>query len=212
MANRKRARHRTEEKTNAASASLDQTRTTPKLIDVPAIPLAAVLSFLKDTRGVLTWSTQDMVNSLKIDQWEAKQIIDILSLQGYVKPALDNRGWLTTPAGEDVSGSKLPRYKLDSVNEALAILEKTIKSVNQDRNAKYHISDAVAYGDFLLGRSMVQAADVGVRLVPSNGMPEESASSRQTVDFLKQLRHKSALIQLRPYEPWMSIRSHRKLV
>ena len=148
-----------------------------------------------------------MVDSLKIDQWEAKQIIDILHLQGYVKSALDNQGWLTTPAGEDVSGSKLPRYKLSSVNEALSVLEKNIESVNQDRNAKFHVADAVAYGDFLLGRSMAQAADVGVRLVP-----KESASSRQSVDFLKQLRGKTPRIQLHPFEPWMSIRSHRKLV
>jgi hypothetical protein len=206
MVNRKRARHRTAEKSTAASMPGGQTRTSPKSIQ-PSILLAAVLSFLKETRGALTWTTYDMVRSLKIGEPEANQIINILSLQGYVKPALDNHGWLTTPAGEDVSGSTLPRYKLGSVNETLTVFEKTIKSVNQDRNAKFHISDAIAYGDFLLGRSMVQAADVGVRLVP-----EESASSRQTIDFLKQLRGKTAIIQLHPYEPWMSIRSHRKLV
>jgi hypothetical protein len=152
-----------------------------------------------------------MVDALKIEQWETKQIIDILRLQGYVKPALDNQDWLTTSAGEDVSGSKMPRYKPDSVNEALSILEKNIKSINQDRNAKFHISDAVAFGDFLLGRSMVQAADVGVR-VSAKGVPEEHGPSKQTLDFLKQLRGKSPRIQLQPYEPWMSVRSHRKLV
>src|SRR5216684_2346902 len=144
MVNQRRARHHTRDGKTAVSMSRDQTRTTPKLIDVPAIPLAAVLSYLKDTRRFLTWSTQDMVDSLKIDQWEAKQIIDILRLQGYVKPALDNHGWLTTTAGEDVSGSKMPRYKLSSVDEALKILEKTIKSINQDRDATFQVSDAVA--------------------------------------------------------------------
>jgi hypothetical protein len=211
MANRKRARHRTAEKSTAVSMTGSQTRTTPKPIQ-PSIPLAAVLSFLKETRGALTWTTQDMIDSLKISTPEANQIIGILSMQGYAKAALDNQGWLTTPAGEDVSGSKLPRYKLGSVNETLTVFEKTIKSVNQDRNAKFHISDAVAYGDFLLGRSMAQAADVGVRLVAGKGISEENISSRQPVDFLKQLRHKTALVQLHPYAPWMSIRSHRRLV
>jgi hypothetical protein len=210
MANRKRARYRTEEKTTAVSASPDQTRIAPKPIQ-PSIPLAAVLSFLKETRGALTWTTADMVRSLKISEPEANQIIRILSLQGYLKTALDNQGWLTTPAGEDVSGSKIPRYKPSSVNEALAQLEERIKSVNQDRNARFHVAEAVAYGDFLFGRSMVQAADVGVRLVAGEGM-SEAASSKQAIDFLKQFRHKTALVQLHPYAPWMSIRSHRKLV
>jgi hypothetical protein len=169
------------------------------------------MSFLKDTRGALTWSTQEMVESLKIDQPEAKTIIDILRLQGYVKPALDNEGWLTTSAGEEVSGSRSPRFKLNSVNEALSVLEKNIKSINQDRNAKFHISDAVAFGDFLLGRSTVQAADVGVRVL-AKGVPEEHSPSRQTLHFLKQLRGKSPRIQLQPYEPWMNVRSHRKLL
>jgi hypothetical protein len=153
-----------------------------------------------------------MVDSLKIDQWEAKQIIDILRLQGYVKPALDSEGWLTTTAGEDVSGSKLPRYKLSSVNEALSVLEKTIKSVNQDQNTKFHISDAVAYGDFLLERPMVQAADVGIRLVDRDGKSEQATRSKQSIDFFKQLRGKTPRIQLHRYESWMSIRSHRNLV
>jgi hypothetical protein len=40
---------------------------------------------------------------------------------------------------------------------------------------------------------MVQAADVGVRLVADNKIPEEPASTKQTVDFLKQLRGKIRL-------------------
>jgi hypothetical protein len=170
------------------------------------------LSFLKETRGALTWNIKDMVSSLKISEPEANQIIAVLSLQGYVKPALDNRGWLTTPAGEDVSGSRLPRYKLSSVNKALSFLAKDIESVNQDRDARFQVADAVAYGDFLIGRTIVQAADVGVRLVPGNGMPEGPTSSRQTADFLKQLRGKTPRIQLHRYESWMSRRTHRKLL
>ena len=150
MVNRKRARHHTVNGQTAVSTSRGQT---PKSIRLPSIPLAALMSFLKDTRGVLTWSTQDMVGSLKISEPEANQIIAILSMQGYVKAALDDQGWLTTPAGEVVSGSRFPRYILKSVDEALTALENGIKSNNQDRHARFHISEAVAYGDFLRGRN-----------------------------------------------------------
>ena len=151
-----------------------------------------------------------MVRSLKISDADANQIVAILSMQGYVKAALDDQGWLTTPAGEEVSGSRLPRYKFNSVNDALSVLEKSIKSNNQDRHARFHISEAVAYGDFLLGQALVQAADVGVRLDP--GQEISKGLSRQSLDFLKQLRGKTPRIQLHPYEPWMSIRSHRRLL
>jgi hypothetical protein len=153
-----------------------------------------------------------MARSLKISEPEANQILGILSLQGYAKPALDDQGWLTTIAGEDVSGSKLPRYKLNSVNEALAALENRIKSVNQDRQASFHVSEAVAYGDFLHGRSIVQAADVGVRLIPGATVTKEPNRSRESLVFLKSLRGKTPRIQMHPYEPWMSLRTHRKLL
>jgi hypothetical protein len=185
MVNRKKARNHAVNGNSTVSLSGSQTRTAPKPIQLPSIPLAAVLSFVKETRGTLTWSIQDMVRSLKIGEPEANQIIGILSLQGYVKAALDNQGWLTTTAGEDVSGSKLPRYKLSSVNEALSFLENHIKSINRDRHARFHVADAVAYGDFLLGRSMVQAAEVGVRLVADNEIPEEPASTKPLLEVVK---------------------------
>jgi hypothetical protein len=208
MVNRRRARHHTVNGQTAVSISGGQTPTIPKSIHLPSIPLAAVLSFLKETRGALTWSTQEMVDSLKISEREANQIIGILSLQGYVKPALDNQGWLTTPAGEEVSGSRLPRFKLDKVNEALSLLEKRIKSVNQDAQGRFKVSEAVAYGDFLLGRPNVQAADVGIRLI---GAKPGERNPSETLAFLKLLRGKTALIKVQPYETWMGERSHRRL-
>jgi hypothetical protein len=43
--------------------------------------------------------------------------------------------------------------------------------------------------------------------------PREPASGRDQVNyFLKQLRGKSRFLNLRPYEPWMSRRSHRSLL
>jgi hypothetical protein len=209
MARPKRTRHRSDDKHAAIPISVGQPQTTVKST-LPTTPMAAVLSFLKETRGALTWNTHDMVQSLKVGEADANQIIAILSMQGYVKPALDNEGWLTTTAGEEVSRSRLPRFKLDSVKESLSLLEDRIKSINQDRQARLHVSEAVAYGDFLIGRPIVQAADVGVQLVAAKGEPD-SKPSRETPGFLKLLRGKSSLIQLHPYQPWMADRSHRRL-
>jgi len=149
-----------------------------------------------------------MVDSLKISESAANQIIEILRLQGYVKAALDNHAWLTTPAGEVVSGSRQPRLKLDSVNEALSLLEKRIESINKDRHAKFTIADAVAYGDFVVGRPNVQAADVGIRLTRTKSGEH---NRRETLAFLKSLRGKTALIKVQLYETWMNERSHRRL-
>jgi hypothetical protein len=179
---------------------------------IPSIPIAEVLSLIKETRGAVTWTAQEMIDTLKISRQDAEQVISILQLQGYVKPALESQGWLTTLNGEAVSGSKPPRFTPEKVDEALAALQKRITAKNQDRKSEFRISDAVAFGDFLSGRSRVQAADVGIRLVVRNGQAGEHNSTREEIAFLKQLRAKSALVQLHRYEAWMSHRSHRRLV
>jgi CTP-dependent riboflavin kinase len=89
-----------------------------------------VLSFLKETRGAVTWTAQEMIDALKLSRQDAEQFIAILQLQGYVTPALESQGWLTTVNGETVSGSKAPRFTLEKVNEALSALQKRIKTVN----------------------------------------------------------------------------------
>jgi hypothetical protein len=192
-----------------------KTKTPTKVIEVrnspplqmPSVSAQEALSFLKETRGVITWTVEDMARSLKISQPEAHQTIVILELQGYVKPALDDEGWLTTLDGETVSGSKIPRFTPERMEAALGVLEERIKANNRDRNAAFRIADAVAFGDFLSERPRVQAADVGVRLIArKNGpLPSESA-------FLKQLRAGSSLVQLHVYQPWMKSRSNRPLV
>src|SRR4051812_21148115 len=54
---------------------------------VASLSAAAALSFLKDTKGVLTWSIQDLAKSLEISSREAEQAIAFLQAQGYVQPA-----------------------------------------------------------------------------------------------------------------------------
>jgi hypothetical protein len=86
--------------------------------------------------------------------------------------------------------------------------------VNEDPNADYKITDAVAFGDFLGDAARVQAAEVGVRLMPKKA-EETTASAKQhraELAFLKQLQGKTALLHVEPYEEWMRSRSHRDLL
>src|SRR5271156_1965427 len=123
-----------------------------------SVSAAAAFSFLKETKGFLTWTLSDLAKSLKISPADAKQVLAALEMQGYIKP--HGRGeWLTTLAGETVSGAKTPRFTPESIEEALAALRSRIKLVNQDSKSPYKITDAVAFGDFLGGQARVQAAD-----------------------------------------------------
>jgi hypothetical protein len=185
----------------------------------------AALSFLKDTKGTLAWSTRDLADTLKINKInrrEAQQALALLQAQGYVQPA-HQKGvarsadqWITTPAGETVSGAKPPRFTRENVEQALSALKERIKRSSKDSQSPFRITDAVAFGDFLFpDRARVQSADVGVRLVRRGASPSEprSASDAQVErKFLRDLRGRSALLTIRPYADWMRQRSHRDLL
>ena len=86
--------------------------------------------------------------------------------------------------------------------------------MNEGRNASFRIEGAVAFGDFLLkDRAKVQAADVGIRLVfRESSTALQSASDFQAENkFLRELRGKAQMLNVRPYADWMSRRSHREL-
>jgi hypothetical protein len=188
----------------------------------------AALSFLKDTKGILTWSLRNLVEALKINRREAEQALALLQAQGYVQPARRGepahqkgsaRGadqWITTPAGETVSASKPPRFTRESVEQALSALKERIKRSNKNPQELFRITDAVAFGDFLLpDRSRVQSADVGVRLArrgASTNEPRSASDAQAEHKFLRALRAKSALLTLRLYADWMRHRSHRDLL
>ena len=181
----------------------------------PSLPVAALFSFLKETRGAPTRALHDMAKALHIGPAAAKQALAMLEMQGYVKPAGSKDQWMTTPAGESVSGSKMPRYSRERVEQSLASFADHLKLVNQDSSAEYKIADAVAFGDFLSKRARVQAADVGIRLEPRNALAHHphwaSERSRQEA-FLKQLRGKTPLLNVQRFADWMSARTHRKLL
>ena len=66
---------------------------------LPSIPAEAALSFLKDTKGTLTWSARNLADTLKLTHRDAEQVIALLVAQGYVKRTGDANEWMTTPAG-----------------------------------------------------------------------------------------------------------------
>ena len=180
-----------------------------------AVPAAEALSFLKEFKGAATWTDRDLAKSLNISMPEAKQVLAVMELQGYVEPAGTSKKWRTTDEGDLVSGAKSPRFTRDAVEQALSALHDHIQVINEDTNAAYKVTDAVAFGDFLSDRSRLQAAAVGIRLVPRKSGTTETETAREHAAeeaFLKQLRGKIASLHIQPYEEWMSARSHRKML
>jgi hypothetical protein len=181
---------------------------------IPAVPAEAALSFLKDTKGAVSWNLGNMAAVLKIPRKDTEQVLAVLEAQGYIAPS-GKKEWMTTAAGESVSGAKMPRFSRQSVEEALKSLKARIADVNKDKNSAYKITEAVAFGDFLLqDRAKVQAANVGVRLLPrGEASPMRSASdAKAEARFLRALRGKMRMLNIRPYADWMSQRSHIRLL
>ena len=179
-----------------------------------SLPAAAVLSFLKETRGMPNWNLRDLARSLRISAAEAKRATALLEVQGYIGRTGDG-DWLTTGSGNAVSGSKRPRFTPEAVTAGLSALAERINVVNQDRKARFRITRAVALGDFLSNRARVQAPDVGIQLIRREHEGDQRDSATGQVarsQFLKQLRGRTAVIAIRPYEEWMSSRTHRSLV
>jgi hypothetical protein len=179
----------------------------------PAIAAAAAFSFLKETKGIIAWSLKDLSKALHISASEAKHVAAALEMQGYIKTH-DTDLWITTLAGETVSGAKSPRYTPESIEDALTALRNRIKLINQDSRSPYKIMDAVAFGDFLSNQARVQAADVGIGLVRKKSGFAEHSKKEQVAQqqFLKQLRARSPMLNLKPYEEWMALRNHRGLL
>jgi hypothetical protein len=195
---------------------------TPSAVARHSFPAEAALSFLRDTKGSVNWSLRDLSQTLNISKEESERVVALLEIQGYVqRDAHEARAWITTPSGETVSGAKTPRYDRATVEGALAALKQRIEETNKDRDAKFEITVAVAFGDFLAkDRARVQAADVGVELARKGRRrsPDEIAvahsavEAREEQNFLRQLRGRSALLNLKIYADWMGRRTHQKLL
>ena len=182
---------------------------------MPSVPAAAVMSFLKDTRGLLTWTTRDLAETLDIPASEAARVITIMEMQGYVKAAGGAREWFTTPAGQTVSGSKLPHYTRERVAAAIAGLKERMAAARKDFKSPFKIAAAVAFGDFLGDQSRVQAPDVGIELIKrksDTGAKTSATEVKARLAFLKQLRARNTPLNVQPYQEWMSKRAHQKLL
>jgi hypothetical protein len=179
---------------------------------IPAVPIEAVFSFLKGTKGTSSWTKQDFAGTLKISLADTAKILPVIQMQGYINPYHDE--WVTTTAGEDVSGARAPRFAPEKVEEALGELRERIKAVNKDSKSVYKIIEAVAFGDFLLQKARVQAAEVGIRLEARKAKRGESLATQHAGEraFLRQLRAKAATVNTLPYAEWMSGRTHRRLL
>lgn len=179
-----------------------------------SMPAAEAFSFLRETRGLTAWSLRDMAQSLRISVADSDHVAAILQLQGYVKPAGTDE-WMTTLSGEDVSKSKPPRFTPERIEEAIAELRRRVVASNSDPRSRYQITVAVAFGEFLSGRPRVQAAEIGIQLSrkKSNGAGPDSAEERKSQKlFLKNLKPKGSVLDVRPYENWMSERTHLDLL
>jgi DNA-binding transcriptional MocR family regulator len=181
-----------------------------------SVPAEAALSFLKDTKGTLMWSAGDLADALGISRSEAQQILPFLEAQGYVQRAKGRDEWITTPAGESVSGAKTPRFTRESVEQAVAKLKDRIESANKDRKSPFRITDALAFGDFLMkDRARVQPADVGIGLTKRGDTADEvrsASDAKAERAFLRQLRGRTALLNVKPHADWMRKRSHLDLL
>lgn len=165
--------------------------------------LAAVLSFLKDTRGLISWAASDMAATLRITKSQADEAVTMLALQGYIRVAEEGR-WMTTIAGENISVSISPHFQRETVERALIELRGRIQQFNKGRQTGAKVIKAIAFGDFLSSSPRVQAADVGIGLQRSENAETESK-------ILTMLRDRSALLHLRRYENWMGKRTHQDL-
>lgn len=179
-----------------------------------SMPAAEAFSFLRETRGLTTWTVRDMANSLNISPNDAEHVAAILQLQGYVKPAGMNE-WMTTLSGEDVSKSKPPRFTPERVEEAISELRRRIIAGSRESRSRYQITKAVAFGEFLSGRARVQAVEVGIQLSRkrSDGADGNLAEERKAQKaFLKSLKPKGGVVRISLYEKWMSERTHLNLL
>jgi hypothetical protein len=209
-----RAKHRSAKSKVLDFPSSDRLREAPRQSapQMHAIAPAAVWSFLKETRGDLSWTTERMIRTLKISAVEAANALAVLNLQGFIQPGGEEAEWITTPAGEEISGSKMARYTREKVDRALAEFAVRLKEANKDSKSAYKVKQVVAFGDFLSKQVRVQAPDVGVEVAERKQQNNHADIPNSELEvFLKILKGKSSVLNVRRYESWMSERVHRKL-
>ena len=195
-----------------AKASPAEGRKSSVAKGMPPVSIATALSFLKETKGALTWTTQEFARGVGIKVAEAGPALTLLQMQGYIKPAEGKNEWMTSVDGDAVSGAASPRFSVKTVKQALEDLRGRIAAVNKDVKSEIRVGRAVAFGDFLADRPQVQAADVGIELVRRNARGAKRISKADERGFLKTLRAGKQMIRLLRFEAWMLDRAHQRIL
>lgn len=198
---------------NAKPTSPSSKKPRARNASMPDVAAAAALNFLKQTKGALTWTTQDFARGVGINLAVAGAALAVLQMQGYIKQGEHQDQWMTTVDGDAVSGGTSPRFSAAAVRQALDDLRARIKAVNKDTKAEFKVASAVAFGDFLGDEPRVQAADVGIELVSRDPSKTRKAKPKaRELAFLRALRSGKQLVRLVRFEPWMKERAHLRLI
>jgi hypothetical protein len=182
---------------------------------ISIVPAGAVFSFLKQVSGE-PWTKIRLMQVLMIKADAASKVTPLLEMMGYAEPIPGKKNvWRNTQSGNTVAGAKPPRFNYDSVVEALAEMRGRVAQMNADRSSPFQVAELIAFGDFLDQRPKVQAADVGVALLPKkqDQAAAPSVMERQRQErVLADLRAKSSILHLHLIEDWMRKCSHRDLL
>jgi hypothetical protein len=169
----------------------------------------AVISFLKEFSAAPPWTADDMARALNIPEAEAEAAIPILQAAGYIEPAATGGRWIATEQADAVSGAKQPRFVRLAIEKAIAGLLDRVREWNAAHRSGTKVARVVLFGDYLSDRDRLQAAEIGVEFV--QGREEGAAEKDAERQAIKELKARSAMLNLRVLEPWMVARSHRAL-
>jgi len=99
----------------------------------PSVPAPEALSFVNEIKGAATWTDRVLAKSLKISMPEAKQVLPLMKLQGYIEPAGTTKKWRTTEQGDLVSGAKSPRFTREVVEQVFQRSRTAFKESTRKR-------------------------------------------------------------------------------
>ncbi len=172
----------------------------------PSAP--AVTSFLKEFSAAPPWTVKDMARTVNFPEAEAKSAVAMLQAAGYINAASGGR-WVTTEQADVVSGAKPPRFTRSSVEKAISALLDRVRAWNAAHRSGINVARVIVFGDYLSDRDRLQAAEIGVEFA-HGGEPgaEEHETEQQAI---KELKARSAMLNLRVLEAWMLGRVHRVL-
>ncbi len=169
----------------------------------------AVISFLKEFSAAPPWTAKDIARVLNVPDADAKSAIAMLQAAGYINPA-SGGGWVTTEQADIVSGAKSPRFNRSSVESAISALLDRVRAWNAAHPSGMNVARVIVFGDYLSDRNRLQAAEIGVEF--AHGGERGAAEHEAEQQALKELKGRSAMLNVHLLEAWMLARTHRVLM